>query len=157
MKMFKNLQQSCDILEDKINFFQPFVNEKGKVVAYVENERGTQLDVNLFRRIRQISCQSLISDNVTICDTCKNFENTLTKTRSTISDEPKRKKMQISDPSKVNYRYLKKEELIEGLSNTQKEKSKAINTTIKMSSFISTCIKDEGVEVDSAQHEHCPE
>ena len=157
MKMFKKLQQSCDILEDKINFFQYFVNEKGKVVAYVENEKGTQLDINLFRRIRQISCQSLISDNVTICDTCKNYENTLTKTRSTISDESETKKMWISDPSKVNYGYLKKEELIEGLSNTQMEKSKAINTTMKMSILTSTCIKDEGVEVDSAQHEHFPE
>ena len=157
MKMFKKLQQSCNILENKINFFQYFVNEKGKVVAYVENERGTQLDINLFRRIRQISCQSLISDNVTICDTCKNYENTLTKTRSTISDESETKKMWISDPSKVNYGYLKKEELIEGLSNTQKEKSKAINTTMKMSILTSTCIKDEGAEVDSAQHEHFPE
>ena len=43
-----------------------------------------------------------------------------------ISDEPERKKMRVSDTSKVNYRHLKKEELIERLSNTQKEKSKAI-------------------------------
>ena len=75
------------------------------------------------------------------------------KTRSRISDEPERKKIRVSDTSKVNYRYLKKEELIERLSNTQKEKSKAIKTTMKMSILIRTCIKDEGVEVDSAQHE----
>ena len=70
-----------------------------------------------------------------------------------ISDEPERKKMRVSDTSKVNYRYLEKEELIEGISNTQKEKSKAIKTTMKMSILISTCIKDEGVKVDSTQHE----
>ena len=78
---------------------------------------------------------------------CKSYENTLRKTRSRISGEPERKKMGVSDTSKVNYRYLKKEELIE------RGKSKAIKTTMKMSILISTCIKDEGVEVDSAQHE----
>ena len=92
------------------------------MVAYVENERGTQFDVHLFRRIRHISCQGLISDDVTTCGTCKNYENTLQKTRCRISDEPERKKLQVSDTSKVNYRYLEKEELMEGLSNTQKEK-----------------------------------
>ena len=129
------------------------MNEKGEVVAYVKNERGTQFDFHSFRRIRHISGQGLISDDVTICDTCKSYENTLRKTRSRISDEPERKKMPVSDTSKVNYRYLKKEELIERLSNTQKEKSKPIKTTMKMSILISTCIKDEGVEADSAQHE----
>ena len=129
------------------------MNEKGEVVAYVENEKGTQFDFHSFRRIRHISCQGLITDDVAICDTCKNYENILTKTRSRISDEPERKKIRVSDTSKVNYRYLKKEELIERLSNTQKEKSKAIKTTMKMSILIRTCIKDEGVEVDSAQHE----
>ena len=122
IKACQGLEKFEDILEDKIDFFQPFLNQKGEVVTYVENERGTQFDVHLFRRIRHISCQGLISDDVTICDTCKNYENTLRKTRSRISDEPERKKMRVSDTSKVNYRYLEKEELIEGLSNTQKEK-----------------------------------
>ena len=78
---------------------------------------------------------------------CKSYENTLRKTRSRISGEPERKKMGVNDTSKVNYRYLKKEELIE------RGKSKAIKTTMKMSILISTCIKDEGVKVDSTQHE----
>ena len=129
------------------------MNEKCEVVAYVENERGTQFYIHSFRRIRHILCQGVISDDVTTCGTCKNYENTLRKTRSRISDEAERKKMRVSDTSKVNYRYLKKEELIERLSNTQKEKSKTIKTTMKMLILISTCIKDEGVEVDSTQHE----
>ena len=61
--------------------------------------------------------------------------------------------MRVSDLSKVNYRYLKKEELIEQLSNTQKEKSKAIKTTMRVSILIKTCINDEGVVVDSPLHE----
>ena len=43
--------------------------------------------------------------------------------------------------------------MIERLINTQKEKSKAIKTTMKMSILINACIKDEGVVVDSAQPE----
>ena len=56
---------------------------------------------------------SRFNNYVAICDTCKNYENILRKTRSRISDEPERKKIRVSDTSKVNYRYLKKEELIE--------------------------------------------
>ena len=153
----QGLEKSEDILEDKINFVQPFVNEKGEGVAYVENERGTQFDFHSFRRIRHISCQGLISDDVTICDTCKNYENTLRKTRSRRSDEPERKKMPVSDTSKVNYRYLKKEELIERLSNTQKEKSKPIETTMKMSILISTCIKMKVLRWIHHNMKHFPE
>ena len=71
----QGLKEFEDILEDKIDFVQPFVSEKGEVVAYVENERGTQFDVHSFRRTRHISCQG-------ICDTGENYENTLRKTRS---------------------------------------------------------------------------
>ena len=78
------------------------------------------------KKVSHISCQGLISDDVTICDTCKNYENTLRKTRSRISDEPERKKKRVSDTSNVNYRYLKKEKLIERLTNTQKEKSRPL-------------------------------
>lgn len=45
---------------------------------------------------------------------------------------------------------LKKEELIEQLRNTQKIHYKA---TVKVLILINTCIKDEGVVVDSAEHE----
>ena len=106
------------------------------------------------RKICHISCKGLISSKyVTICNTCKNYENTLRKTRFKLSGEPERKNMRLSDSSKVSYRYFKKKELIERLSNTQKEKSKAIKTTMKMSIWINACIKDEGIVVDSAQHE----
>ena len=95
IKACQGLEKFEDILEDKIDFFQPFVNEKGEVVAYAENEKGTQFDFHSFRRIRHISCQGLITDDVAICDTCKNYENILRKTRSRISDEPERKKIRV--------------------------------------------------------------
>ena len=69
IKACRGLEKFEDILEVKIDFFQPFVNEKGEVMAYVENEKGTQFDFHSFRRIRHISCQGLITDDVAICDT----------------------------------------------------------------------------------------
>ena len=81
------------------------------------------------------------------------MKNTLRKTRSRLSDDPERKKILVSDSSKVNYGYLRKEEFIEQLSNTQREKSIAIKTNMKMSILIKAYIKDEGGVLDSAQHE----
>ena len=75
IKVFQAIEKFGDTLEGKIDFSQPFVNNKGEMVVYLENERGAQFDVHSFRRICHISCKSLISTKgVTLYGTCKNYE-----------------------------------------------------------------------------------
>ena len=47
IKACQGTEKFDDILEDKIDFSQPFLDQKGEMVAYVENKRGTQFDVHL--------------------------------------------------------------------------------------------------------------
>ena len=109
------------MLEKKLEITQPFVNITGEVTAVVEIDRHRILKKENFKIIRNINFKYLVKD-VLRCETCSSTRSTLRAIRS------RQVSLQnlTSPDSKINYKFLSKDELIKRLGNAQSQRREAL-------------------------------
>ena len=148
----KGLDNFEDIINEKLDISQPFLNEKGEVAAFIEDRDGQQSKVSNYKVIYHVLCEIFTTSEMKTCTKCKTYASTLRKRRSRMDQDSERKKLRASDSSTANYRFLTKVELMERLNNTQKEKQKSIQRVMNLTLSINNQIINEGVKTSKEQH-----
>ena len=141
-----------DVINEKLDISQPFLNEKGEVAAFIEVRVGQQCKVSNYKVIHHVLCEIFTTSEMKTCTKCKTYARTFRKRRSRMDEDSERKKLRVSGSSPANCRFLTKVELMKRLNNTQKEKQKSIQRAMRLTLSINSQIVSEGVKTSKKQH-----
>ena len=141
----KELDNFEDVLNEKLDISQPFLNVKGEVPACLEDRDGQQCKFSNYKLIYYVICEIFTMSEMKTCTKCKTYASTLRKRRSRMDEDSERKKLRVVT-STANYRFLTKGELKERLNNTQKDKQKSIQRVMRLTLSVNNQIINEGVK-----------
>ena len=88
--IYKGLDNFDDVINEKLDFSQPFLNEKGEVAAFIEDRAGQQRKVSNYKVIRHVFCEIFTSEMKT-CTKRRTSASKLRKRRSKMDEDQKKK------------------------------------------------------------------
>ena len=86
-----------DVINEKLDISQPFLNEKGEVPACIEDSDGQQCKFSNYKVIYYVLCEIFTMSEMKTCTKCKTYASTLRKRRSRMDEDSERKKLRVSD------------------------------------------------------------
>ena len=140
-----------DVIEARLDFREPFPAENGKSFATLETSIGhSKLEKKEFCIVRAVNCDYLVTQDKSICDSCKSIRKPLSKIRSRLLNKDREK--HVDESSHVNARYMKIDELTSRLNNAQKSKREAILKAARLAVSVKKVAENDGVIVSTDQH-----
>jgi len=145
------IEQYDDVIDYRLQFNQPFVDDKGITVSIIEDKYHNSLKKESYTTIRSVDCIFFTKKDNSTCLACYNNKPYLRNIRSRMNKRSSTDR--VSDESTVNMKYLDRDELVLRLKNAQKKKREAIAKTVKLSVKVADMILKEGEILEKQKHD----